>query len=342
MSLSKVAWLILGTAGLAAAHGHIDRIDIDDKSYGGFLVDQYPHEQNVPDLIAWSTADTQDAYIQTFDYNQPNIICHQDAKPGALAGEVAAGGKVTIHWSRWFEDHRGPVISYLANCNGSCASVNKTNLEFFKIEEAGLLDNSKSPGRWASDELMAANNTWTVNIPSDIAPGDYVLRHEIIALHNARQDNGAQAYPQCINLKVTGGGTATPKGIPATQFYTPTDPGILVDIFNNLATYVIPGPALYKGRDTAPTTIALPPTGASSTALSSSPAWTTPIAAPQGCGCCGCCGYAPYQSSSQITPTPVASDAEQNGQAYWGSQSWKRRSSGWTFRGRKHARDLSV
>jgi hypothetical protein len=22
---------------------------------------------------------------------------------------VAAGGKVTIHWSRWFEDHRGPV-----------------------------------------------------------------------------------------------------------------------------------------------------------------------------------------------------------------------------------------
>jgi hypothetical protein len=64
MSLSKVAWLILGTAGLAAAHGHIYRIDIDGKSYGGFLVDQYPHEQNVPDLIAWSTADTQDAYVQ--------------------------------------------------------------------------------------------------------------------------------------------------------------------------------------------------------------------------------------------------------------------------------------
>ncbi|GIK06039.1 hypothetical protein Aspvir_010157 [Aspergillus viridinutans] len=336
MSLSKVAWLILGTAGLAAAHGHIDRIDIDGKSYGGFLVDQYPHEQNVPDLIAWSTADTQDAYVQTFDYNQSNIICHQDAKPGALAGEVAAGGKVTVHWSRWFEDHRGPVISYLANCNGSCASVNKTELEFFKIEEAGLLDNSKSPGRWASDELMAANNTWTVNIPSDIAAGNYVLRHEIIALHNAVEDNGAQAYPQCINLKVTGGGTATPKGIPATQFYTPTDPGILVDIFHNLATYVIPGPALYKGGDTAPTTIAVLPTAASSTALSSSPAWTYPPTAPQGCG------YVPYKSSSQITPTPVASDAEQSGQAYWGSQSWKRRSSDWTFRGRKHARDLSV
>jgi hypothetical protein len=154
--------------------------------------------------------------------------------------------------------------------------VNKTQLEFFKIEEAGLLETSKSPGRWASDELMAANNTWTVNIPSDIAAGNYVLRHEIIALHNAMSDNGAQAYPQCINLKVTGGGTATPKGIPATHFYKPTDPGILVDIFNNLRTYVIPGPDLFNGRGAA-----------------------------------------------------------------GGSQSWKKRSSGWIVRGRKHARDLS-
>ncbi|KAE8334642.1 glycosyl hydrolase family 61-domain-containing protein [Aspergillus arachidicola] len=322
MSLSKLACLILGTAGLAAAHGHVDRINIDGKSYGGFLVDKYPGQPNVYDLIAWSTADTQDAYVQTFDYNQPNIICHEDAKPGALAGEVAAGGKVTLHWSRWFEDHRGPVISYLANCNGSCASVNKTKLEFFKIEEAGLLDNSKSPGRWASDELMAANNTWTVNIPSDIAAGNYVLRHEIIALHNAMSNNGAQAYMQCINLKITGGGTAAPKGIPATQFYKPTDPGILVDIFNNLRTYVIPGPALYHGGSASPTSTPIIPTGPSSTAVSSTPAWTTTAALPS-------------------YPSQHLGD-KQNSQAYGDSQSWKKRSSGWIVRGSHHARDLSV
>lgn len=169
--------------------------------------------------------------------------------------------------------------------------MNKTKLEFFKIEEAGLLDNSKSPGRWASDELMAANNTWTVNIPSDIAAGNYVLRHEIIALHNAMTDNGAQAYPQCINLKVTAGGSATPKGIPATQFYKPTDPGILVNIFNNLRTYVIPGPGLYNGRGATPTNTTVIPAGASSTAVSSTRAWTTRAAATQACG------SAPHQSS---------------------------------------------
>jgi hypothetical protein len=35
-----------------------------------------------------------------------------------------------------------------------------------------------------------------VSIPSTLKPGAYVLRHEIIALHGARSDDGAQAYPQ--------------------------------------------------------------------------------------------------------------------------------------------------
>lgn len=170
--------------------------------------------------------------------------------------------------------------------------MDKTKLEFFKIEEAGLLDNNNPYGTWASDELMAANNTWTVKIPSDIEAGNYVLRHEIIALHNAMRYNGAQAYPQCINLKVTRGGTATPNGIPATQFYEPTDPGILVDIFNNLRTYVIPGPALYNGRDVASRSTADISAGVSSTVSSSTRGWPTPVAAPRGCG------SVPDQSSS--------------------------------------------
>lgn len=44
---------------------------------------------------------------------------------------------------------------------------------------------------------IANNLTSTVAIPSDIAPGNYIIRHEIIALHSAGQENGAQSYPQC-------------------------------------------------------------------------------------------------------------------------------------------------
>jgi hypothetical protein len=38
--------------------------------------------------------------------------------------------------------------------------------------------------------------SWNVKVPSSLAPGSYVLRHEIIGLHSAGNPNGAQNYPQ--------------------------------------------------------------------------------------------------------------------------------------------------
>lgn len=52
---------------------------------------------------------------------------------------------------------------------------------------------------------------------------------------------------QCINLKVSGGGSASPSGTPGNQLYTPTDAGILVNIYTTLSSYKIPGPALFSG-----------------------------------------------------------------------------------------------
>lgn len=136
-------------------------------------------------------------------------------------------------------------------------------MEFFKIDGVGLLDDTTVPGNWASDTLIANNNSWTVTIPSDIAPGNYVLRHEIIALHSAGNADGAQNYPQCVNLEITGSGTATPSGTLGTALYTSTDPGILINIYQTLTEYIVPGPALYS--DAAVDT----PTASSSVAVSS-------------------------------------------------------------------------
>jgi len=53
--------------------------------------------------------------------------------------------------------------------------------------------NDKSPGHWASDDLLANNAPWTSAIPASTAPGNYVVRHEIIALHFANKPLGAQS-----------------------------------------------------------------------------------------------------------------------------------------------------
>lgn len=97
------------------------------------------------------------------------------------------------------------------------------------------------------------NNTWTVTIPSGIR-GNFVLRHEIIALHSAFDqdgEDGAQNYPNCINLKISGTGSEYPCRSGAdcrhgTELYSADDPGILINIYEVLSSYTIPGPKVWS------------------------------------------------------------------------------------------------
>lgn len=61
---------------------------------------------------------------------------------------------------------------------------------WFKIAEDGL----DSSGKWGVDRLISNGGVQTVTIPQCIAPGQYLLRGELIALHGAQNAKGAQFY----------------------------------------------------------------------------------------------------------------------------------------------------
>ncbi|KAH8698386.1 glycosyl hydrolase family 61-domain-containing protein [Talaromyces proteolyticus] len=278
MPFTKIASLFgaLALASTVSAHGYVQGIVIGDEYYSGYIVTQFPYESDPPAVIGWATTAKNLGFVDGSEYSGPDIICHENATPGALSAKVAAGGTVELQWTVWPDSHHGPVIDYLANCNGNCSSVDKTALEFFKIDQRGLINDADVPGTWASDQLIANNNSWTVTIPSKITPGNYVLRHEIIALHSAGEENGAQNYPQCINLEITGSGTDSPSGTLGEKLYSPTDPGILVNIYTSLSTYDIPGPALYGATATGSATSAAATTVPVST-TASDPATVAPV-----------------------------------------------------------------
>ena len=187
-------------------------------------------------------------------------------------------------------------MDYLAKCAGDdCTTVDAGDLSFFKIDEKGL--NDAASQNWASDDLIKDDFAWTVTVPEDIAPGQYVLRHEIIALHSAQDTNGAQNYPQCINLEITGSGTAEPAGVVATELYTASDPGISLSIYNGLTDYEIPGPAVYSGGASG----SAPSTGGSSSGSSSSKVESSAPAATSS---------APYATSNSTTQASAPSSTE--------------------------------
>ncbi|KAG0137805.1 glycosyl hydrolase family 61-domain-containing protein [Tuber indicum] len=119
-----------------------------------------------------------------------------------------------------------------------------------KIAESGL-----SGGKWAVETLIANGGKHDVTLPTALAAGDYLLRAEIIALHEADTDytvnpaRGAQFYPSCSQLKVTGSGTVTPPGtFGFLGGYSHNDPGILFNLYNGATSYTIPGPAVWDGK----------------------------------------------------------------------------------------------
>ncbi|KAK7947767.1 endoglucanase [Apiospora aurea] len=229
-SFNPLALAIAAGAGLVAAHGHVQEIKINGKSYQGYPASSAPYENPKVDRIAWADSATDNGFVAPDAYGTSDIACHRDGAPGALSAKVAAGDKVELFWDTWPASHKGPVIDYMAACDGDCSKATAGGLNFFKIAEAGLVDGSSNPAKFASDDLVANNNSWVATIPATLKAGNYVLRHEIIALHAGGQENGAQNYPH-----------STP----------PTDAGIKFDIYKKIDSYPVPGPKLAFGAGAA-------------------------------------------------------------------------------------------
>ena len=123
--------------------------------------------------IAFGTYDTGPVTVM----NSTNMACNAWHTPAPLdIAEVRAGSNVTFHWSRWLHSHKGPITAWLAPYSGNTSELNVNKLEFFKIAEQTTDKN----GTWWNDQFMDRdNNSWTVNIPADIKPGNYILRHEV-------------------------------------------------------------------------------------------------------------------------------------------------------------------
>jgi cellulase len=200
----------------------------------------------------------------------PNIIAHIDASPSPYTVEAPAGDDVTFHWHHsgscggdeegWDCSHHGWTATYLAPCNGDCKDVEKTDLEFFKIHQSALIDYRKGryssgaaqgqTGYWGTDAIFYDNkNSQSVKIPSEIPSGNYVLRTEVVSIHNNGDVSNRQFWPQAFNIKVTGGddGAKVPAGKKGTQLYKASDELLQWDLYWHTAGETIedaPGPQL--------------------------------------------------------------------------------------------------
>ncbi|KAK5120092.1 hypothetical protein LTR85_006573 [Meristemomyces frigidus] len=243
-TIPAVALAAIAAIPAVTAHGYVSGVVSGGKWYAG-ASPQWIYESTKPQQAGWFAYNQDLGYVSPSEYSDPNITCHKGATPGATYIDAVAGDAIDFQWTTWPDSHHGPVITYMARCNGECTTVDKNNLVFFKIDAGGLINDDTEPGDWATDKLI-------VTLPADVAPGNFVVRQEIIALHSAESADGAQNYPNCLNFKITGSGSKHPclSGADCRKgeaLYKEDAPGILINIYTTLTSYTIPGPAVWSG-----------------------------------------------------------------------------------------------
>lgn len=235
------------------------------------------------------------------DLTSPNLVCN-DKGGTAVADFVsaAAGDTITYEWYHdnrgddiIAESHKGPIITYIAEYT----DTDGTGGLWTKIAEEGY-DGTK----WAVDKLIAAKGKADFTIPSTLAAGKYLIRQEIIGLHeadaayNKNPDRGAQFYPSCVQFEITGSGSSVPsEDFDFNTGYTYSDPGIVFDLYNGYTSYDIPGPEVWDGSGSGSNTDSKPSTSA--------PAATTPAIQETGAPT-----FTTVTTSDAPEVTPVQSD----------------------------------
>jgi cellulase len=190
------------------------------------------------------------------DLSSPDLVCNVNGgKAAPKFAKAAAGDEITFEWyhnTRGDDiidgSHKGPIITYVAPYTEN----DGTGAIWTKIAEDGY-DGSE----WAVDKLIKNKGKATFTLPSALKAGKYIVRQEIIAHHesnvafNSNSARGAQFYPSCAQVEVTGSGTAVPdEKFDFNKGYTYSDKGIVFDIYSFSGSYSIPGPAVWKGTST--------------------------------------------------------------------------------------------
>ncbi|KAK1657969.1 family 61 glycosyl hydrolase [Colletotrichum godetiae] len=209
-----------------------------------------------------STGTGTTKYIRSPDNNNPvkditsdAIVCNLNggkAQTGFV--KAAAGDDLTFEWyhnSRGDDiidlSHKGPISTYIAPyTEGSGAEAIWT-----KIQES-----TYENGKWAVETLVANKGiSPKVTIPATLKAGKYLIRQEIIAHHESdttydvNPARGAQFYPSCAQLEITGTGSdVPPQNFDFTTGYKYTDAGIHFNLYSaDASTYKAPGPEVWTG-----------------------------------------------------------------------------------------------
>ncbi|RKF57887.1 putative endo-beta-1,4-glucanase D [Erysiphe neolycopersici] len=142
--------------------------------------------------------------------------------------------------------HKGPCSVYM-KAVPSASEASGEGEGWFKIWDEGYDSNA---GKWCSDKVIDNNGILNVNLPPDLAGGNYLVRSELLALQEAdKSPPQPQFYVGCAQIFLDSDERSGPR--PESVVSIPghvqiSDPSVHFNIYMPKWPYTIPGPVSYK------------------------------------------------------------------------------------------------
>ncbi|CAK7218505.1 hypothetical protein SCUCBS95973_003511 [Sporothrix curviconia] len=206
--------------------------------------------------------DPQTSTFPISDLTSSDMICGRNGlAPVAFTCPVPAGATLTFEFRENPDgsrpgaidpSHKGPCAVYLRQVIDMSATTPATTSGWFKVYEDGY-DNRTS--QWCTEKLIAANGLLSVTLPTGLPAGAYLVRPELLALHEA-QVGDPQFYVGCAQVFVEAASSssaasssrlAIPDGREATipGYVKAGDPSVTFNIYGPVFPYPIPGPPVF-------------------------------------------------------------------------------------------------
>lgn len=231
----------LALAAGATAHTLMSEIYVDGEGQGSGTCIRSPNNAD-------------GAVDPIIDLGSSDMACGQDGTMGvARTCGMNAGQELTFEYRQWPDDpsrqslakgHMGPCSVYLKKVEDATQD-SATGDGWFKLWDEGYVESS---GQWCTWNMIDNNGRITVKIPESLQGGDYLVRPELLALHNIPEKHQPEFYIGCAQVFLQSSGSEGPaETVSIPGHVTGEDPGTTYNPFEKpLKPYTVPGPDVYK------------------------------------------------------------------------------------------------
>ena len=152
------------------------------------------------------------------DITAPEMSCGQNGNIAvSRTCPVNSGSTISFEYRSWPDasqpgsidiSHKGPCAVYMKKVDDATQSDNAVGDGWFKIFSE---DYDSSASKWCTEKIIDNNGHLSIQLPTDLEGGDYLLRSELLALHQAdKTPADPQFYVGCGQVFLKSTGTAKP------------------------------------------------------------------------------------------------------------------------------------